>query len=461
MTIQSDSFHVVIVGSGCAGLAAAEVLTREKMDVLMIDENPVPGGQLLRGRGPARDAASRLDSSKKKGFSLIRGLEGSGIHLLSPARVWGIFDRGRTLLISETSKDGKERIREIRAGSIILATGARERFLPFKGWTLPGVMSCGAAQILIKTHGVLPAQSTLIAGTSPLQMVLASQILLNQGRVKGLVNLSSFGRQLNIFRNLPHSTPKILEGLVHQARIWLSRTPVHFQTGILEARGKRALESVVTSKLDHKGRPVPGTEKIHETRALALGHGFAPNVELAAQAGCSLSLDRSKGGWAVAIDDCLETSVPGIYGAGETVGIAGGKKSLIEGRLAALSILGRTDPELLAQRKREQDYGVFLNRLCRIPKEAWGLVHDDTIICRCEEITMGRIRRALGDGFETAGILKKATRAGMGLCQGRTCGPMILDILAALTGNEGNEIHPPSSRAPVTPLPIQTLLRRN
>lgn len=451
---RPEPVPVVIVGTGCAGLAAASVLSRAGMDVLMIDENPLPGGQLLRGPAPK---AFFLGQSKERGFSLIQGLDPARVRILSRARVLGIFP-GSALLVLERDSDGKERTREIRAEHIILATGARERYLPFPGWTLPGVMSCGAAQILIKSHGILPAPSTLIAGTSPLQMVLASQILQNRGRVTALVHLYSWGRQMDIFRHLPHAAPKILEGLVHQARLLLHRTPVHFQTSILEARGNGCLESVVTIQTDEKGRPIPGTEKIYQTKALALGHGFVPNVELASQAGCDLSHDRAKGGWTVRVDHRLETSVPGIFGAGEITGIGGGEKSLIEGRMAALSVLGRTDPKLSALRKREQAWGRCLNRLCEIPEAAWTRIPDQTLICRCEEITMGEIRKASAQGLDTAQILKKATRAGMGQCQGRICGPMILDLLGGLTGRKGEENGLPQSRAPVKTAPVSAFL---
>ena len=354
MTTPSESRPAVIVGTGCAGLAAAAELSRNGMDVLMIDEGVGPGGQLLRGSWPARDTASRLDPAKREGFSLMAGLDRSRVTVRPQTRVIGIFPdaTGISLLVARRRETGEEMSTEIRCRSLILATGARERFLPFPGWTLPGVMSLGAAQILIKSHGVLPAGRTLIAGTSPLQMVLASQILIHGGKVAALLDPGKFSRGLYIFRELPHALPKILEGMIHQARLLAHRVPVSYNTGIVEAQGSSRLESVTAAKLDPNGRPIAGTETRFYPGALALGHGFVPNVEAAVQAGCRIGFDPAKGGWAVETGDTLETTVPGIFAAGEITGVAGGSKSLIEGRMAALSVLGQPSRHLLSGEER-------------------------------------------------------------------------------------------------------------
>jgi len=292
-------------------------------------------------------------------------------------------------------------------------------------------------------------------------MVLASQILTSGGNISGMLTPVSLARGMDIFRHLPHSLPKIIEGIIHQARLFKALVPVKYKTGIIEARGKDCLESAVTARLTSEGQPIAGTEKIIPTKALAIGHGFAPNVELAVQAGCHLTHIPDRGGWVIKTGDDLSTSIPGIFAAGEVTGIGGGGKSLLEGKMAARSLLGRPISDLVPEREKALAFGRFLNRFCQIPKSFWAQVPDETLICRCESVTMGDIRRAAANGFETAAILKRATRAGMGHCQGRTCGPMIQDILSALCPGVGVPEAPPVSRAPVKPMPIGPFLKED
>nr|WP_319394860.1 FAD-dependent oxidoreductase [uncultured Desulfobacter sp.] len=464
MKTRHKHYKTVIVGSGCAGLAAAATLSANGMETFLVDENPGLGGQLLRGKWPPEDLAMKLDLSKKKGFSLIRQLESlkhSRVEILPSARLAGIFN-DNTLLFQDTSlPPGSQKAFEIKADHIILATGAREKYLPFPGWTLPGVMACGAAQILMKTHGVLPAKQTFVAGTSPLQMVLASQILLNKGETGGLFFMSSFQKNFEILPHFPNALPKILEGTVHQLRIMAKKVPIHYRTGIVEARGKDRLESLVIARLDRNGSFIPNTEKQISAQSLALGYGFAPNVELAAQAGCRLEYDKDRGGWVAQVSPGLETSVPGIFAAGEITGVAGGKKALIEGRMAALTLLGKNDPDLETQRKKELAYGRFFNRFCQIPSGAWDQIHDDTVICRCEDVTMGDIRKTVAMGCDESFTIKRITRSGMGRCQGRTCGSMIQDILSALTGKRPDQFGAASVRIPVKPLAVNAFFDKD
>ena len=245
---------------------------------------------------------------------------------------------------------------------------------------------------------------------------------------------------------------------------------------MLRPAAERGLTSVIAAKTNVKGHVIRGTEKTYPTRCLAMGYGFVPNIELPVQAGCDLLYDKGKGGWVVKVDDHLETSVPCLYAAGEITGIAGARKSHVEGKLVALAILekqgkgdhlnsaeGKTRLQreyhrLIIQRRRQMDYGVFLNDLCRVPSSAYAAIPDDTVICRCEEITMGQIKKSLGQGFHTAISLKKATRCGMGRCQGRICGPVIFDIVTALTTENPGGIGYSHSRAPVKNVSISAFL---
>jgi D-hydroxyproline dehydrogenase subunit alpha len=476
-----QAYDVVIVGSGVAGIAAANTLAGHGLEILVIDENPHAGGQILRKECRKTDGFWEFDPDpvrSGRGASIQKIVQSlrpvrrpKGITCVHQARVLGIFlDRQLLVHVPDllcSGGVGPGRVLEVEAGCLLLATGARERWLPFKGWTLPGVMSLGAAQILMKSSGILPARHTLIAGTSPLQTVLALEILKNKGKVTAVLDENHFTKKLGLLPLLKHHVALAGEGAMQMLCLLIRQ--VRFRQGVRvkEARGKTELETVVTAGLDRKGNMEPGTCQTYPAGALAVGHGFSPNIELPVQAGCALDYDADKGGWVVRVDHALETSVAAVYAAGEITGIAGAGKSFVEGKLAALSILEKlekkTGPdtcvrELVRMQKQQLGYAAFLNQLCQVPLSAYEAIEDDVLICRCEEISMGEIRKQISRGFLTTGSLKKATRCGMGRCQGRICQPVLFDILLALTGRPPEQAGSPSSRAPVKNVPLGAFL---
>ncbi len=472
-------YDVVIVGSGIGGLSAAQTLSGYGLDILIIDENVQAGGQLLRKSKKQRQNFLKFDPDvvKKKGFSLISKVNGTrpGIDRIGQAQVLGVFRDRRLLIHAPKEKSlapSPGQIMEVRAEHLILATGARERYLPFKGWTLPGVMSLGAAQILMKSHGVLPSFNTLIAGTSPLMMVLAWEIISNGGRVTAMMDANPFSKKLGFLPLIHRHWPKLMEGGFYIGQMILNQVPMAHGTQIIEALGKGKLESVIAVKTRADGRVVKGSETQYPAQTLAMGHGFVPNIELAVQAGCDIGYDKNKGGWVVSTDPNLESSVESIYAVGEITGVAGGKKSHIQGQMAAISILkkmgkftpkdqgglAKTIEELKFQNSQQTAYGAFLNHLSQLPASAYEQICDDTLICRCENITMGTIRQNIQLGFTSLAGIKKATRAGMGRCQGRICTAVVSDILMALTQKTPEKIGMPLSRAPVKNVAVHSFL---
>ena len=463
--MNHKQYDVVVVGSGCAGLAAADELSKHRMKILLVDENTHLGGQLLRKISVRLGAGkgSQEHGSKLTGFRLMARIQEKHVRILNQASVLGISP-DRELYV----QDGNDRLYDFKSDFIILATGARERFIPFPGWTLPGVISTGAAQLLMKTSGILPGHNLVIGGAGFLHFALASEVLRNGGRVMSVLDQTSPADKMKLMRMWYHQMPRILEGASHLSRLILGRVPIRQQTRIVEARGKSELDKVVTAKVDRRGRIVPGTEAAYQSDTLAVGYGFTPNIELPQQAGCLMEFDGDKGGWAVKVNDHLETSVDNIYAAGETTGIAGAGKSLLEGRMAALAVLyqlGRMKENEFQQRmtfyqhrrNREQKFGNFLNSLCQFSYDTYEHLPDDTVVCRCEEVMLGEIRKRISQGFFTPGALKKATRIGMGKCQGRICGPILYDILAAFIPDRPEEVQPLSVRMPVKLVRLETL----
>ncbi|MEW6262226.1 MAG: FAD/NAD(P)-binding oxidoreductase [Thermodesulfobacteriota bacterium] len=457
--------QVIIVGSGCAGLAAANELLEHQVEVLVIDENPYWGGQLLR-RVPERLGTGQAVNSlgaKRTGFQLMARLRKRNLKIMNRISVLGISP-DRELYV----QNGNDRLYSLKSDFIILATGARERFQPFPGWTLPGVFSTGAVQVLLKTSGVLPGHQVLIGGAGFLPYAVAGEVLINRGRLLAVLDQTSLPGKMKLLGQWYHQWPRLLEGASYLARLLMAGVPVKQKTRIIEAKGRRELEAVVAARVDDRGRIVPGSEKTYRPDALAIGYGLIPNVELPQQAGCSIEYQAGRGGWVVKVDDRLETSVKNIYAAGETNGVAGGVKSLVEGRMAALSILrelGRVQEKEYQRRmalyrrhrNRELKFGEFLNSLGQVSRNTYETLPDETVVCRCEEVTMGEIRKWMSQGFSTPVALKNATRMGMGNCQGRICGPVLYDLLAAGAPDLSERMKPLSARLPVKMMRLEAL----
>lgn len=455
---------VLIVGNGFAGIVAANRLADAGVGVILLDENIHIGGQLLR-QVPERlgSAAGHADHVKKAGQRFIAGVKAKNITALNRTRVLGIYP-GREVLIEENEK----KVRTLKAGRIILATGGREKFLPFPGWTLPGVMAGGAVQVLIKGSGVLPAREILIGGSGPFLFSVAYECLRAGGRVRAVLERTGMFDQLPLAAQLPRFWPKLTEGARFFSKIVFSGVPLRFRTRVLEARGRGRLEQVVAAKVDGSGKIVPGREKTYGIPLLAVSHGFAANVELAQMAGCDIEFLPERGGWVAVTGEHLETSVPEIYAAGEITGVAGALKSINEGEIAALAILHKMEKcgeaefkarmkKLLAARRRHLQFGKYFNLLYRIPAADYLAIPDETPVCRCEDVTMGELKKAVANGYDTPATLKIALRTAMGDCQGRTCGPIVYDILAALTGRSQAAMTPLVVRPPVKPVAIDSL----
>jgi D-hydroxyproline dehydrogenase subunit alpha len=457
---------VAIIGAGPAGLAAAEVLAGKGLAVRLLDEGPRAGGQLLRRptAGPVRTGPLIIDGLRRRGFRLLACLAAKGITIDQGAQVLGIFPDNRLLV---HTVDG--RVVEMAARRILCATGARERFIPFPGWTLPGVIATGAAQILLKTSGMLPAEAILVGGTGPLPLLLAGQLAAHGGRVKAVLDPSGWEAKYQVLRMLPRHADKLAAAAWLMASLARYRVPMHANRWIVGATGRDRVQAVTVARADRHGSILPDASERYSTDCLAVGFGFVPNIELLLHAGCEAVHLTDRGGWVIRTDERLETSVANVFAAGEVTGIAGGAKSLIEGRLGGLSILdslnkaGRATAvaaerrRLLRRRHHELVWGAVVNRISRVPARWVSAIPDDTLICRCEDVRMGDLRQRMSEGFDSYVALKKATRCGMGNCQGRICGSIIDDILEVQVGAERSHGNRLSTRSPVKPVSLGAL----
>lgn len=467
MIEDKSKYEVIIVGSGLAGLVAANILADYNLKILLVDENIHLGGQLLRkipeelGEYPE----GRLDKVKRIGFEFIKQVKQKKVTLLNKAILMGIYDDREILL-----EWNRQKAFSLKYDLLLLATGARERFIPFKGWTLPGVYSTGLVQVLMKSSGVLPARRMLIGGSGLFLLAAGYEYLKNGGHLLGIMEQTAWLNKIKFLHQIFHQFSKFWEGARYLSLIYRSRVPVKYKRKILEARGDKQVEEVVVGRVDGQGKLISGSEKVYAVESLAVGYGFVANIEAAQLAGCELEYSPDKGGWVVQVNDRLETSVPDILAAGEITGIGGAQKSICEGRLAAYTILEKLGKEEIVrlspglkklQRERKHHLGFVkcFNSLYQIDPSSILDLPEETIICRCESVTLKELKEALKMGCHNPNALKVATRCGMGKCQGRICTPIIYELLQAMCQKEAGEIGLFNVRPPLKPISLQALQR--
>jgi len=406
-------YDVVVAGAGPAGLAAVCRAAQSGARTVIIDDNPRPGGQIWRAARAAPPAARRW----------IRLAEAHRVEILSGAR---IFDAPRDHQLALETFDGEL---EIEYRSLVLATGARERFLPFPGWTLPNVMGAGGLQALAKGGLPVEGKKIIVAGSGPLLLAVAHYMRAHGADVR-LIAEQADGASLRRFAFGLGSKP----GKLLQAG-WLRTTllgvPYCAATWPVRAEGRTKLESVTLS--------AQGRLWTEPCDYLACGFGLIPNTELAVLLGCRL------GETGILVDEDQRTSAADIFAAGEITGIGGLDLSLVEGEIAGFAAAGKPEKgrRLHARREAERRFARSLEQAFALRPELRRLPDDDTFVCRCEDVSLERVRAC--SGWREA---KLQTRCGMGPCQGRICGGAVEFLL----GWKAESVRPPILPARISSL---------
>ena len=413
--MSSAAHDVLVVGAGPSGLAAAWRAATAGLSVAVVDDNPAAGGQIWRGE--------QTKPSSREAQAWFERIRSANIRLIRASRIFQQTQPGQ--LLAETPSG----VTELSYTNLILATGARERFLPFPGWTLPNVMGAGGLQALVKTGLSIEGKRVVIAGTGPLLLAVAGYLVERGANVLliaeqassmrlarfgfALISAGKFGQALELKRRLA--------GVKYLKDCW----PV-------AAHGNEKIESV---SLYRGGK----TWRV-ECDYLATGFHLVPNLELAELLGCSIEHG------AVQVNEFQQTSVPNVYAAGEATGIGGLELSLVEGEIAGLAAASKHDEarKLFGAREKAKGFARILNETFALRKELRNLVKNETIVCRCEDITFARLKTH--DSWRSA---KLQTRCGMGPCQGRVCGAaaeFLFDWRAE------------SVRPPILPVRVESLL---
>ena len=452
---------LLIIGAGPAGLAAAQAAAG--LNVIIIDERSKAGGQYFKqpGKGFAITPAG-LDAQFREGAGLIAEVAASPAQIMAGRIVWSArHDDGRILV--ETS--GPEGAARISAARLIIATGATEKPWPMPGWTLPGVMTTGAAQTLLRSGAVSPGSRVLVAGNGPLNIQLANELLNAGVTVVAVVEqaprpgLARAGAALAMAR---HDAGLAVQGVRQLARLRLASVPLLFGHVVCRAEGEGRVERAFVAPTCPDGRP--GPERGFDVDALCIGAGFQPQAELARALGCAL--EGQGGALAVTRGDDGRTPVGNVFVAGDGGGLGGARAALAQGALAGLAVVadltgGLSAAQTAVQQAQRQALATargFQAGLWRLfaPAHPAPIVHTpETLLCRCEGVRFGDVDALLAAGTHDPGSIKRATRLGMGRCQGRYCGPL---LAARLAGDgpvgEGDLFAP---RPPFKPMTIADL----
>ncbi len=443
------SRSVVIIGAGPAGLSAASHALDLGASVTLLDAADQLGGQYWR-HAPAT-AGEPTDAQLQHGWNTFGRLRDAveadpRCRVLTSAHVWAIeHGSGMTVHALLGPADGSHRAAQtFRPDALVLATGAHDRTLPFPGWDLPGVYTAGAAQALAKSEGIALGSRIVVAGAGPFLLPVAASLTAVGAEVLGIFEASPVRRLARGWLPRPWqllgSPAKAgeLAGYVgHQLRRRIPYFPGH---AVVAAHGDGAVDSVTVARVDATWSPIAGTERRLAADAMCVSHAFTPRLELPIAAGCRIGVDGF-----VTVDDDQCSTVAGVYAAGEITGIAGADAALAEGAVAGHCAAGGTpaDPRIRGSVRARARSRQFAGRMAAAHGVGPGWrdwLTDETLVCRCEEVSYGRIR-AVAAATPDAGLrsLKLSTRACLGPCQGRICGRTVADLL----GRDGSTDHRP------------------
>jgi D-hydroxyproline dehydrogenase subunit alpha len=412
---ERHNFDVLVIGGGPAGMAAAACAAECGVRVGIVDDNPSIGGQIWRG--------ASNDQSHTVASKWVQRVRMSGAAVLCGWRV--VHQPQQGVLLAEKLNGSCE----LKYDKLVLASGARERFLPFPGWTLPNVMGAGGLQAMVKCGLPIGGKRVVVAGTGPLLLAVAAYLRKHGAEIPVICEQTSWRSLAKFGLALIASPQKMVQGT--RLKLDLAGVPLAANSWPLAAHGQKTLERVTVSRA--------GRDEDIPCDYLACGFHLVPNIELPSLLGCAVG-----NGW-VQVNEFQETTISSVFCGGEPTGIGGVELALIEGQIAGLAAVGRTVEARawFGKRKKARRFAQLLDRTFRLRAELRSLSLPETVVCRCEDVSYSRLRQHTS--WRSA---KLHTRCGMGPCQGRVCGPTTQFLF---------KWKPDSVRPPIFPARVETL----
>jgi NADPH-dependent 2,4-dienoyl-CoA reductase/sulfur reductase-like enzyme len=480
-------YDIAVIGGGPAGMASVQVATSSGASAVLIDDADALGGHYYKELpSSCKYSEMKRQTKKERQFHQLKQLISQcGAQTILGARVWGIFDGsgatfdghssspeiGFKLYLENTSGENQE----IHARTLILAPGVYDRPLPFPGWELPGVLTPGAVQNLLEKQGLLPGKRVLVAGSGPLQMVVAAALIRHGAKVVALLDSCS---ALDGMTDLPSALSglwsRVGEGLDSMSALLRHRVPLMFRHAIYRAIGtdETGVQAAVIGKVDARGHPIPGTEREVQADTICCAYGFVPSIAMTLHLGIKHHFDENLSAFVPDFDQHMQTSLAGVYVAGDVTGVGGKPLAELQGQIAAYSALEKIGKisnqqaachysRLNSPLQREKRFARFLWKRYRLRPGLLELADDDTLFCFCEAVTLGALRECLKDGGCDLYGVKLRTRLGMGNCQGRYCIPNAALLIASYGGKPVAQLDLPSIRPPIIPVRMDDIAAFN
>lgn len=475
---MNEPFDLTIIGGGPAGLSALAAIaetTGRPLRVALIDNRPQPGGQYYL-QPPATFEAPRQAAlhHRAEAQALFARARAANAEWLLNTDVWSAAPLGDAAGW-QLDLRGPDGVRRLNARAVILAVGAYDRPVPFPGWTLPGVLTAGAAQNLLKSQGVLPGRRIVVSGSGPLCWAVAANLI--EAGAQQVTLLEAAPRLIRRgLRHLPAlwgQWARLREGVHYGRALRRARAPIYPGWAAIAAHGEDEVRAVEIARLGPDWRPLPGAgnRRALEADTLVVGYGFTPATQLSRLMGCQHIFDPIAGCHVPARGPDMAASQPGVWIAGDGAGIGGAALAMVEGEMAGIAAarhLGGLNAEaaeallsrLRGRLRRERRFAALLGALFTPAPGFYTLAQDDTLICRCEDVRLGEIVAAARAGARTVNEVKGLTRAGMGFCQGRMCGEAVARAIArAIDPADTTPAAPATPRPPLWPLTLDELSR--